>query len=112
MDHLVPPKFRGYARSLLSSIDPSQSWGIPSVARPRGWHVFFKGGWLPKTAGLVNQVARLEQKKTHIAIAVMTEGDPSMGYGEETIAGVAERLLRGQPSAPTPPPTAPAARGT
>jgi len=29
------------------------------------------------------------------AMAVLTRGDPSMGYGEETLEGVAARLIRG-----------------
>jgi hypothetical protein len=98
MDSLLPDQFRHYARSLLSHITGSQSWGIPAAARPRGWRVYFKGGWLPFSVHLVNQVARLERPhKRRIAIAVLTEGDPSMGYGEQTIEGAARRLLRGRP---------------
>jgi hypothetical protein len=95
MDALLPREFRGYARNLLSHIVASQSWGIPAVARRRHWQVYFKGGWLPRSHGLVNQVARLEKRHLKIAIAVLTEGDPSMAYGEETIAGVTQRLLTG-----------------
>jgi len=93
MDDLLPSEFKHYARNLLSHITASQSWGIPSVARPRGWRVYFKGGWLPMSHGLVNQVARLEKPQLTISIAVLTEGDPSMAYGEESIAGVTDRLL-------------------
>lgn len=93
MDSLIPRQFRSYARELLSGIDPTQSWGIPIVARPR-WQVFFKGGWrLTGVGQLVSQIARLEQPRRVIAIAVMTVADPSMAYGEETVAGVAARLL-------------------
>jgi hypothetical protein len=91
-DSLTPPRFRAYARYLLSTIEPDQSWGVPAVARPH-WRVFFKGGWLPRSIGLVNQVARLERPGGTFAVAVLTDGDPSMPYGEETIAGVAARLL-------------------
>jgi hypothetical protein len=104
-DSLVPPRFDRYARSLLSSIEPSQSWGIPAVARPE-FAVFFKGGWLPESEGLVNQAARLERPGITFSLAVLTQDDPSapsssasakaaeaMQYGEQTIAGVAERLL-------------------
>jgi hypothetical protein len=93
MDSLIPHQFRGYARQLLSGIDETQSWGIPVAARP-AWTVFFKGGWrLTGRGQLVSQIARLERPGHRVAIAVMTDGDPSMGYGIETIQGVAERLL-------------------
>lgn len=91
-DSLIPRQFDGYARWLLSSIEPSESWGIPAAARPE-FQVFFKGGWLPMSEGLVNQVARLERPRDTFAMAVLTRGDPSMTYGEETIAGVTARLL-------------------
>lgn len=93
MDLLIPRQFHGYARTLLSGIDPTQSWGIPVAARP-AWNVFFKGGWrLTGEGQLVSQIARLEQRRRRIAIAVMTVSDPSMVYGEQTIEGVTQRLL-------------------
>jgi hypothetical protein len=97
-DALVPRQFRGYARSLLSGISGAQSWGIPHVGRPAGWHVFFKGGWRGTGLGqLVHQVARLERGRTRFGMAVMTDGDPSMGYGITTIQGVTARLLSRPP---------------
>jgi beta-lactamase class A len=99
MDSLIPREFRSYARELLAGIDPTESWGIPAAARPR-WEVYFKGGWRRTGTGqLVSQVARLEQRRRRIAIAVMTDTDPSMSYGEETIDGVTARLL-GEEAAP------------
>lgn len=89
---LIPRQFEGYARWLLSTIEPSESWGIPAVARPE-FQVFFKGGWLPEFEGLVNQVARLERPGIVFALAVLTIHDPSMVYGEQTIEGVTARLL-------------------
>jgi hypothetical protein len=99
MDSLIPKRFDGFARGLLSHIVGYESWGIPAVARPKGWRVFFKGGWRGTGRGqLVHQIARLERPHgIRIAIAVMTDGDPSMGYGIETIQGVTRRLLRGNP---------------
>jgi hypothetical protein len=92
---LIPGQFYGYARGLLMGIDPSQSWGVPAVARPR-WQVFFKGGWLPME-GVFNQVARLERLGVMFTIAVLSSGEPSMGYGEQTIEGVAAALLGSRP---------------
>lgn len=95
LNRLIPARFYGYARSLLSGIEPSQSWGIPPVARPR-WNVFFKTGALP-SEGLFNEVARLERPGITFTIAVLTTGDPSMSYGEQTIQGVAAALLAHAP---------------
>ena len=89
---IIPRQFDGYARWLLSSIEPSESWGIPAVARPE-FQVFFKGGWLPEFEDLVNQVARLERPGIVFALAVLTIDNPSMAYGEHTIEGVTARLL-------------------
>ena len=91
-EKLIPRQFEGYARWLLSTIEPSESWGIPAVARPM-FQVFFKGGWLPEVEGLVNQAARLERPGLVFALAVLTIHDPSMTYGEQTIEGVTARLL-------------------
>jgi hypothetical protein len=54
--------------------------------------VFFKGGWLP-SHGLVNQVSRLEGRGRPFALAVLTTGGPSTVYGEQTIEGVAARVI-------------------
>ena len=94
MDRLIPREFVGYARGLLSGIAAYESWGIPAVARPKGYTVFFKGGWRTTGLGqLVHQVARLESASHTFAIAVMTDGDPSMGYGIDTIQGVTQALV-------------------
>jgi hypothetical protein len=95
LGRLIPPRFYGYARYLMSTIEPSQSWGIPPVARPR-WQVFFKTGALPER-GLFNEVGLLERGPVRLTIAVFTDGDPSMGYGEQTIEGVASNLLARAP---------------
>jgi hypothetical protein len=94
MPSLIPHEFVGYARFLLSTIAGYESWGIPAVARPRGYRVFFKGGWRPTVLGqLVHQIGRLEGHHRTFSIAVMTDGDPSMGYGIATIQGVTAALL-------------------
>lgn len=101
MESAIPRRFRPFARHLLSHIASYESWGIPAVARPRGWRVFFKGGWRGTERGqLVHQVARLQRPRLRLAIAVMTDGDPSMGYGIDTIEGLTARLLRGGPPGP------------
>jgi hypothetical protein len=94
MDSLIPREFVGYARRLLSTIVGYESWGIPAVARPHRYAVFFKGGWRGTALGqLVHQVARLERPDHSFAMAVMTDGDPSMGYGIDTIQGLTNVLV-------------------
>jgi hypothetical protein len=90
IDAYVPGRHRRYARALLSGITAKQRWGLPRV-RPDGWTLYFKGGWVPPRR--VHQVALLERGDARIAIAVLTDGDPSFRYGRATIAGVGERLL-------------------
>jgi hypothetical protein len=95
MDKIIPHEFVGYARYLLSHITSYESWGIPAIARPLGYTVFFKGGWRPSPdIYLVHQIARLEKGKERLAIAVMTDGDPDMGYGIQTIQGTTQALLK------------------
>ena len=90
IDAWVPRRHRAYARYLLTRIVGPQRWGVPP-ATPRGWRIFFKGGWVPPRR--VNQVALLERGRSRVAIAVFTQGGPSFRYGQRTIEGVARRLL-------------------
>ncbi|MGI8661146.1 MAG: serine hydrolase [Thermoleophilaceae bacterium] len=93
LDRLLPRRFRGFARELLRTVSPLQSWGIPRAARP-GWRVYFKGGWRPQEDGeLVNQAALLERGSRRISIAVLTSASALMADGERTIEGIAARLL-------------------
>ena len=99
LDRVVPARFVPLARTLLETVSPLQSWGIPRAARPR-WRTFFKGGWRPEAgAELVHQAALLQSGTRRLGLAVMTSEDPSMAYGERTIEGLARRLLAGGESA-------------
>ena len=93
LDRLLPARHRDYGRGLLSSVVASQAWGIPAGAPPK-WRAYFKGGWRPTVRGrLVHQVARLEGEERTVVIAVLTDGNPSHGYGTTTVRQVARRLL-------------------
>jgi Beta-lactamase enzyme family len=98
----LPKRHRRYARRLLASVVPWQRWGIAS-ARPPGWRLYFKGGWgiADDGVGTVNhQVAFLERGHCRIALAILTEHNPSTATGAETQRGVAKRLLHGIEGAP------------
>lgn len=90
LDQLLPRRFAHFARGLLLGIVPAQSWGIPAVARAGGYRVLFKGGW---REDILNQAARLEGARGAFSLAVLSDGNPSMAYGIETVEGVAAALV-------------------
>jgi beta-lactamase family protein len=96
IDRFVIERHREYAMHLLAAITPSQRWGVGEV-RPHGWKLYFKGGWGSGTGAVDHQVAFLESERRRIALAIFTTGNPSHGYGKQTLRGVAARLLRGLP---------------
>ena len=97
IDGFIPARHRAYAMSLLAGIVPSQRWGIGEVA-PRGWKLYFKGGWGYGTGLLDHQVALLVRGCARMSIAVLTMHDGSHPYGKDTLKGIFARLLRGLPT--------------
>ena len=94
IDRYVPRRHRRYALRLLGSIVPSQRWGIARV-RPRGWALYFKGGWGSGTGWVDHQVALLRRGRRRLSVAILISSSPSHAYGNETLRGVAARLLHG-----------------
>jgi hypothetical protein len=94
IDARVPTRHRRYAMRLLSSIVPSQRWGIGRV-RPRGWALYFKGGWGSGTGWVDHQVALLRRGSRRLSVAILVTSSPSHAYGKETLRGIAARLLHG-----------------
>ena len=43
---------------------------------------------------MVHQAAKVERAGRTLAVAVTTDANPSQRYGQETVQGVAARLLR------------------
>ncbi len=96
IDGYIVPRHRAYAMSLLAGIVPSERWGIGEVA-PKGWNLYFKGGWGYGTGLLDHQVVLLVRGCARVSIAVLTMYDGSHSYGKATLKGIFERLLRGLP---------------
>jgi hypothetical protein len=113
-DRLLPRRHRAFGLWLTSHIIPGQRWGIARVV-PRHWRLNFKGGWGSGTGLVDHQVGLLRRGHERVAIAVMTMAQDDHLYGQETLRGVAARLLRGLaarkrlvPRRPAPPaPSAP-----
>jgi Beta-lactamase enzyme family len=97
IERFIPSRHRAYAMSLLAHIVPSQRWGIGEVA-PKGWRLYFKGGWGYGTGLLDHQVVLLVRGCARVSIAVLTMYDGSHAYGKDTLKGIFERLLRGLPT--------------
>jgi len=93
-EELVPRRHRAVAMKLLRTIVPRQRWGIGRVRLPDGWKLFFKGGWGSGTGLVDHQVALLRRGEERVAMAILTTGNPSHAYGNQTLRGVAKRLLR------------------
>jgi len=105
-ERYVVARHRDAALRLLGSVVGYQRWGIAQV-RPKGWALYFKGGW---TSTVENQVGLYRRGGRRVAVAVLTAGSPGSAYGRETQRGIARRLLRGLGPASRLAP-APAAKG-
>jgi hypothetical protein len=96
IDSYVVRRHAGYVMAALSNIIPSERWGIGHVA-PRGWKLYFKGGWGYGTGLIDSQVALLRRGCARASMAVLTMYDGSHRYGKRTLDDLFARLLRGFP---------------
>ena len=95
IDALVPARHRVLLLRVLGELGPYRGWGIPQQALLRGWHVWWKDGWMHSARGeLLLQAARLERRGVVFAVAVIADGQPTSGYGVATMRGVGAHLLR------------------
>jgi len=94
LERLAPRRHRDYLMGLLRTIVSYQRWGV-ARAKPRGWKLYFKGGWGSGSGAVNHQSALLARGRKRVAFAITTTGNPSHAYGSATLEGVARRLLRG-----------------
>ncbi|HEY0933437.1 MAG TPA: serine hydrolase [Trebonia sp.] len=82
---------RSYALSLMEDVTPDQRWGV-SGGVPAGVTVALKNGWLPLDAASadwqVNSVGWVSGDGRDYLIALLTTGNPSMQYGQDTISAL------------------------
>ncbi|MFC1405145.1 MULTISPECIES: serine hydrolase [Streptacidiphilus] len=87
--------WRAYALKLMSQVTPSQRWGVPYGA-PGGTLVSNKNGWLPRaTHGWrVHSIGTVTGNGRDYRLAVLTQNNSTMSYGETTIERVALAVHR------------------
>jgi hypothetical protein len=88
IEDYVPRRHRAYAMRVLASVKGSQRWGVGEV-KPRGWDLYFKGGWGSGSGAVNHQIALLERGKCKVALALFTTNSPSHDYASRTLAGLA-----------------------
>jgi hypothetical protein len=86
---------RNFALGLMARVIPSQRWGVPAGA-PTSLSVHVKNGWLPlATHGWrIHSIGLFTGHNRGYSIAVLTDDNPSMAYGIDTIERVAEVIHR------------------
>jgi hypothetical protein len=86
---------RDYALDLMAQVIPSQRWGVTAGA-PRGLTVHVKNGWLPlATHGWrIHSIGDFTGRGGGYSIVVLTQDNPSMPYGIDTIEAIAEAVNR------------------
>jgi beta-lactamase class A len=91
LDRLTPPRYRRYA--LAARLDRLLAGLGPPRDRPADLAGLLQGRLAAKLARAPRPPSRPARARA-VAIAVLTEGNPSHGYGRETVRGIAARLLR------------------
>jgi beta-lactamase class A len=91
---VLSPASRAYQLGLMASVTPAQRWGTPAGAPP-GVTVHVKNGWLPESDGWhINSLGAFTGKGKNYLIAVLTDDNPSEGYGIDTVENVARAVHR------------------
>jgi beta-lactamase class A len=83
---LLTPANQAYALALMDHVVGWEAWGVTGGV-PAGVTVSLKNGWLPLPGRgwEVNSIGYVHGDGKAYTIAVLTQGNPTMGYGVETI---------------------------
>ncbi|MBU2666283.1 serine hydrolase [Actinoplanes bogorensis] len=84
---------RKLAYTLMSTVDDSQDWGVPAVAK-KGEKFTVKNGWLARSTEnnrwIINSVGRITGPGTDVSIAVLTHDNATMSGGITSVQKVAK----------------------
>jgi beta-lactamase class A len=91
---------RHYALALMAKVTPSQRWGVPAGA-PERLVVHVKNGWLPLApyGWRINSIGGFtassnEHSGQRYSIVVLTQDNPTMDYGVDTVEAIARAVNR------------------
>lgn len=86
---------RRYALNLMAQVIPAQRWGVPAGA-PVGLTAHVKNGWLPLPDGgwHVHSIGCFTGHGGGYSIVVLTDDNPTMTYGIDTIEAIARVVNR------------------
>ncbi|MFC8080741.1 serine hydrolase [Streptomyces sp. NPDC057307] len=90
---------RGYLRSLMSTVEANQRWGISAAAdskRP-GAAPALKNGWLPRSETElwdINSIGRVEYGGHTLLVAVLSDGQPSYKKGVDLVERAATTAVK------------------
>ncbi|MFE3772594.1 serine hydrolase [Streptomyces sp. NPDC057579] len=86
---------RDYALDLMRKVVPEQRWGVPAGA-PLSTTAHLKNGWLPRAhqGWRVNSVGSFSGSGNDYAMALLSTGSDTMGYGVATVEAAAKVIHR------------------
>ena len=100
---LLDAHARTYISGLMSQVIPSERWGV-SGGVPSASFVQLKNGWLP-LHGMgdweVNSIGWIHGAGRNYLAAVLTSGNPTMGYGIQSIERISSEFWRTRSSQTT-----------
>jgi Beta-lactamase enzyme family len=90
---VIDVAWRAYALSLMAHVIPSQRWGVPAGA-PASLTAHIKNGWPPRaTHGWrVHSIGCFTGRGGGYSIVVLTQDNPAMAYGVDTIQAIARTI--------------------
>jgi hypothetical protein len=83
----LDPAFRAYGLSLMEHVVDWERWGV-SAGVPSGSILALKNGWLPLSDSRqwrINSIGWIKGHGRNYVIAVLTDHNPSMQYGVDTV---------------------------
>ena len=90
---ILSDPYRAYGLSLMHNVEPTQVWGVPAGSPPGS--VAVKTGFITPGPGdaQVNSIGYVVGAGRNYVFAFLTDGNPSEGYGVETINTLANLVF-------------------